>query len=110
MANEKLIKISIFIFRILFKKLTNKIEYTTLLIGPMKRIISSSTSSKFYRFKSDENIFKKFSKTLCLPQTNFSMRSNSNEQEPKLQKIMCDYIYEKQSKSENINEFILHDG
>jgi hypothetical protein len=94
---------------IFFQKI-NKFDSPSLLIGVMKRIFSPSTSSKFYRFKSDETIFKKFSKTLCLPKTNFSMRSNSNEQEPKLQKIMCDYIYEKQSKSENMNEFILHDG
>eukprot|EP01080_Neovahlkampfia_damariscottae_P002005 gene2005-1512_t len=76
----------------------------------MKRIFTHTTPKKFFRFKSDENVFKQFSKTLNLPKTNFSMRSNSEITEPNLQKICCDYIYEKQKNLENKKEFTLHDG
>ena len=77
----------------------------------MKRIFSTTAKQKnFFRFKSDENLFKQFSKTLNLPKTNFSMRSNSEIQDPILQKICCDFIYEKQQNLETKKEFTLHDG
>jgi isoleucyl-tRNA synthetase len=60
---------------------------------------------------SEDDVNKKYSKTLILPSTSFSMRSNALENEPKLQQICSRYVY--QWQKENLNDekkFVLHDG
>ena len=63
---------------------------------------------------SDESstvVNKKYSQTLILPNTSFSMRANSVETEPKLQEICSKQLYKWQQ--ENLSDekkFVLHDG
>lgn len=52
-----------------------------------------------------------YSKTVNLPQTNFSQRANSRQREPELQEFWAkERIYERLSKENGGDLFVLHDG
>ena len=54
---------------------------------------------------------KSYKETVNLPQTNFSMRANSVQREPELQRFWAEnQIYEQLSQNNIKDSFILHDG
>ncbi len=77
---------------------------------------ASSTSTSMTTTTTEEEsssslLNKKYSQTLILPSTTFSMRANSVETEPKLQEICSKQLYTWQQQNlSNEKKFVLHDG
>jgi isoleucyl-tRNA synthetase len=63
----------------------------------------------FFNIKLYNTNHTKISETLCLPKTDFQMRSTFLEIETKMQEICCDFLYETQKKRTG-ETFVLHDG
>ena len=57
-----------------------------------------------------KSLYKKYATTLCLPTTEFPMRADAIEREPKLREACTEKLYKKQLEKKDSPLFVLHDG